>query len=221
MGKGAANETLPSYGGVYTGAGSHPDIKNVVESSDAVLFIGRYESDFNSGEFTARYPEDKTVEFQRFYVRIGEKKFDLKMKYLVKALVDDLKANPLNRTNEVAVTWDPYPVKGTSTGKLTQDFLWNSLGKFFRSGDLIIGETGTSAFGMANSKLPEGAFMYNQTIFGSIGYATGAALGSFTAMEEDPEKKFKRGILITGEGSLHLTIQAFADFLRRGLRPIM
>jgi len=40
-------------------------------------------------------------------------------------------------------------------------------------------------------------------------------------MEENPENKFKRGVLVTGEGSLHLTIQAFADFLRRGLEPII
>jgi pyruvate decarboxylase len=219
MGKGGANETLPGYGGVYTGGGTHVEFKSVVENSDAVLFIGRYPSDFNSGEFTVSINEGKTVEFQRFWVRIGDKKLDLKMKHLLKALVDDLKANPLSRTKEVSVTWDPYPIKGTSSGKLTQDFLWKTLGGFFRAGDLIIGETGTSAFGMAESRLPEGAFMYNQTIFGSIGYATGAALGSFIASQET--KKFKRGILITGEGSLHLTVQAFADFLRRDVKPIM
>jgi pyruvate decarboxylase len=61
--------------------------------------------------------------------------------------------------------------------------------------------------------------MYNQTVFGSIGYATGAAAGAFQAIREN--KHYKRCILVTGEGSLHLTVQAFADMLKLGLNPIV
>jgi len=94
-----------------------------------------------------------------------------------------------------------------------------TLGKFFKPGDFVIGETGTSAFGLGSSKLPSGASMYNQTIFGSIGYATGAAVGAFKAIQEN--NHYKRCILVTGEGSLHLTVQAFADMLKLGLNPIV
>lgn len=122
---------------------------------------------------------------------------------------------------------------------LTQDYLWavspvspaptirqpissnntQTLGKFFQPGDFIIGETGTSAFGLGSCKLPSGASMYNQTVFGSIGYATGAAVGAFKAIRETGP--FKRCILVTGEGSLHLTVQAFADLLKLDLNPIV
>lgn len=61
--------------------------------------------------------------------------------------------------------------------------------------------------------------MYNQTIFGSIGYATGAAVGAFMAAKE--QGSYQRCILITGDGSLQLTVQAFADILRLGLKPTM
>jgi pyruvate decarboxylase len=54
--------------------------------------------------------------------------------------------------------------------------------------------------------------MYNQTVFGSIGFASGAAVGSFVAGRE--LGTIKRGILVTGEGSLQLTVQAFSDLLR-------
>lgn len=60
-----------------------------------------------------------------------------------------------------------------------------------------------------------GVRMFNQTVFGSIGYATGAALGAFIAGKEDGS--IKRGILVTGEGSLQLTVQTFSDLLRHGL----
>jgi len=67
--------------------------------------------------------------------------------------------------------------------------------------------------------------MYNQTVYGSIGYATGAALGAFKALREGEKTENprlrNRCILVTGEGSLHLTVQAFADFLKLGLNPIV
>jgi pyruvate decarboxylase len=42
MGKGAMTESLSSFGGVYGGSGSLPEIKKAVESSDFVLWIGNY-----------------------------------------------------------------------------------------------------------------------------------------------------------------------------------
>ena len=64
--------------------------------------------------------------------------------------------------------------------------------------------------------------MINQTLWGSIGYATGAAVGTFTAVhEQNEQKRFKRKILLTGEGSIQMTIQALGDLMRLGERPIM
>lgn len=56
-------------------------------------------------------------------------------------------------------------------------------------------------------------------MFGSIGYATGAAVGAFVAARENGE--LGRGVLVTGEGSLQLTVQAFSDLLRHGCSPTM
>jgi pyruvate decarboxylase len=91
------------------------------------------------------------------------------------------------------------------------------MGRYLRSGDLVIAETGTSAYGIPGASImtkPDMS-MYTQTVFGSIGFAAGAAVGSFVAMRE---LKYKgRPILITGEGSLQLTVQAFSDLLRHDL----
>ncbi|KAH7237067.1 thiamine diphosphate-binding protein [Fusarium redolens] len=103
---------------------------------------------------------------------------------------------------------------------LKQDYLWGALSSFFRPGDVIIGETGTSAFGLCDTKLPSGVMMFNQTVYGSIGYATGAIVGVGQAIKES-EGKWKRPVLVTGEGSMHLTIQALADMLRWDLKPVI
>lgn len=57
-------------------------------------------------------------------------------------------------------------------------------------------------------------------MFGSIGYATGTAAGAFIAINEN-KGKHNRGILITGEGSMQLTIQAISDLHRYGRKPII
>lgn len=75
------------------------------------------------------------------------------------------------------------------------------------------------AFGASASRIPKGCLMYNQTIFGSIGYAGGSAVGAFQAGKESG--RMKRGILITGEGSLQLTPMCFADMLKLDHKPIV
>lgn len=219
MRKGTALEGEPNYAGVYAGAGTHPEVNKAIDQADAVLWLGRYGSDFNTAEFTMTIPEEIIVDVQRFHVSIAGQKVELKMKYLLQALIKDFKATPFS--SPVKVAWDPFPLRNLpAEGPLTQDFLWNALSKFFLPGDCIIGETGTSAFGLGDSFMPEGSFYFNQTVWGSIGYATGSIVGACQAIAEGAGG-FKRGILVTGEGSLHLTAQVFADLLRYNLKPIM
>lgn len=42
MGKGGIDEDVPTFGGFYAGAGSHPDVKKAVEDADLILWLGRY-----------------------------------------------------------------------------------------------------------------------------------------------------------------------------------
>ena len=61
--------------------------------------------------------------------------------------------------------------------------------------------------------------MYNQTVFGSIGYAGPSSVGAFQAAKE--ASMLGRGILVTGEGSLQLTPMCLADLLKLDHKPIM
>ncbi|KAF5643814.1 pyruvate decarboxylase [Fusarium sp. NRRL 52700] len=221
MGKGGLHEAIPQFAGVHSGAGTLPAVKEALESIDTVIWIGNYPSDFNTGEFTTVVNKDAIViDLQRFAVSISKTQYPVSMKHVLQRLVDSLRSNPISIVSR-HVTWDPYPkFNFQASDDLKQDFLWGALSSFFRPGDVIIGETGTSAFGLCDTKLPSGVMMFNQTVYGSIGYATGAIVGVGQAIKES-EEKWKRPILVTGEGSMHLTIQALADMLRWDLKPII
>jgi indolepyruvate decarboxylase len=87
--------------------------------------------------------------------------------------------------------------------------------RFFRPEDTIITETGSSSMGLGFAHLPTGATFHNQTLWGSIGWATPAAFGAAVAHPHG------RVILVTGDGSHQLTAQEISQFGRRGLRPII
>ncbi len=85
----------------------------------------------------------------------------------------------------------------------------------FKKDDIIITETGTASMGLGFALLPENAQVYNQTLWGSIGWATPAAFGAAIAAPQ------RRVILVTGEGSHQLTVQEISQFARFGLKPII
>ncbi|KAK9319254.1 thiamine diphosphate-binding protein [Lipomyces orientalis] len=222
MSKGGISEALERFGGVYAGGASIDDVRYNVEKSDLVLFIGSYKSDFNTGVFTAQISPDVIVDFQRFTINVLGTEYKLSMKYVLHRLCSVLKVGNIKVPVRSQIEWDPYPLdKFEVPKKLTQDFLWAALGRYFQSGDYVIAETGTSAYGIVASNLTnvDNIHMYSQTVYGSIGFATGAAVGSFLAGKES--NTIKRGILVTGEGSLQLTVQAFSDMLRHGLNTTM
>jgi pyruvate decarboxylase len=53
---------LISFGQIYVGSISHPEIKEKVESAKLVISIGALKSDFNTGNFTYRTSRATTVE---------------------------------------------------------------------------------------------------------------------------------------------------------------
>jgi pyruvate decarboxylase len=82
-----------------------------------------------------------------------------------------------------------------------------------------VGETGTSNFGLCDIKFPPQTRFVNQIYYGSIGFATAATLGVEVARQELAKAK-GRTVLITGDGSMALTIQELGTMIKANL-PIV
>jgi pyruvate decarboxylase len=107
---------------------------------------------------------------------------------------------------------------------LTQDWVWHRLSTWLQENDIIAADIGTSYFGTAWTRYPQGAVLLSQLLWCSIGYAVGAAVGAAIAAREDEQKSDalrRRTILFTGDGSLQMTAQEISTMVRQKLPVIV
>ena len=213
MGKGTLSEGHPNFIGVYNGRILGDDVREYVEGSDLVLSLGTVMSDINTGAFTTNIDRSRDVRIQPDRVMVGGATYhDVYIEDVLDALVE--KAAPGGRT----IPFHPAGLgkpEGTAADPITPAYLYPRLEMFFRPGDIIMAETGTASMGLVSARLPEDAVFFNQTLWGSIGWATPAAFGAAMARPE------ARTVLITGEGSHQMTVQEISQFGRFGLKPVV
>lgn len=92
-----------------------------------------------------------------------------------------------------------HPIPNDPSPTITHDWLWPRVGAFLRPKDVVVAETGTSAFGMLEVTLPKDVKFLAQILWGSIGWTTGATLGAALAARD---LGLGRTILFIGDGSL-------------------
>jgi pyruvate decarboxylase len=219
MGKGGVDETLPTYGGVYAGSGSNQGVAERVENSDLVLSLGAIKSDFNTAGFSYKMSQLKTIDFHSYTTKVRYSEYPgVRMNGVLKKLTQKLKDGV-----KLNIEQGPDPSnelskqeKQSSETTITHAWLWPRLGQWLQAGDVITTETGTSNFGIWETRFPKDVRAISQVLWGSIGYATGAAQGAALAAKE---LGIKRSILWTGDGSFQLTAQAVSDMLRNKLTP--
>ncbi|SSD60789.1 probable Pyruvate decarboxylase [Saccharomycodes ludwigii] len=221
LGKGSIDEQHPRFGGVYVGTLSDENVKEAVEGADLILSVGALLSDFNTGSFSYSYKTNNIVEFHSDYIKIRSASFPgVQMKFVLQKL--------LTKVGEAAKGYKPVPVPTkrpqhkdvtSETTPLKQEWVWSAVGDFLKEGDIVLAETGTSAFGINQTHFPTNTYGISQVLWGSIGFTVGATLGAaFAAQELD---KSRRVILFVGDGSLQLTVQEISTMIRWGLTPYL
>jgi indolepyruvate decarboxylase len=210
--KGTFRETSPLYVGTYIGIGSSPAARAAIEQSDCLITVGYRRIESTSGFFTDKLPES-AITVNSDHVDIGAADYQaVNIAELMQALLESHSPAPKAKLAP-AVSSASEPAG--SNGLLTQTAYWSAMQEFIRPGDVIIAEDGTSIIGAGQMRLPEGCTFISQAVWGSIGYATGALLGTLVAAPH------RRHILFTGEGSFQLTAQEISTMLRHGLEPFI
>ncbi|KAK4179713.1 thiamine diphosphate-binding protein [Triangularia setosa] len=217
MGKGAVNESSPSYGGVYAGTGSQPAVQELVESADLVLSIGSLKSDFNTTGFSYRTSQLSTIDFHSDHCKVRYSEYPgVAMKGVLRKLIERVDTTKLSSEKLTPKVVNEVSRNRDDSETITQAFFWPRVGEYFKEKDLVVTETGTSNFGIWESKFPPDVVGITQILWGSIGWSVGAAQGVAMAVKDMDEDR--RTILFVGDGSFQLTAQEVSTMIKHKLR---
>jgi indolepyruvate decarboxylase len=211
--KGAVPESSPRFIGIYAGVASSAATREAIEGSDCLLTVGYRRVESTTGFFTDKLPAS-AIHLNSTYVDGADKNFQgVYLAELLQSIID----------SSSGMLTDKQPARPPkhldfvpSNDPLTQDAYWKAIQNFLRPGDVIVVEDGTSSAGFGRLTLPDDCtYITGAYVWCSIGYATPALLGAILASPG------RRHILLTGEGSLQMTVQEISTVIRHDLNPLI
>ncbi|CAN1541317.1 COG3961 Pyruvate decarboxylase and related thiamine pyrophosphate-requiring enzymes [Burkholderiaceae bacterium] len=215
MDKGIVSESHPQYLGIYSGAWSNPAGLNVaVEGADLVLDIGGVIfEDFNTTFWSSNISSQKLLTLGDHFVRLGDTIFTgVALEDMLRGLTENLKALPQLKFSS---SLSPLSIQVEPSQPTSSENLYARIQKMLRPGDVYVVETGTCTIHSTPMLLPKDVGFQTQTLWGSIGWATPAAMGICMANQQG------RTVLITGDGSHQLTANEIGVMGRYGIKPII
>jgi indolepyruvate decarboxylase len=211
--KGAVPESSPQFVGTYAGIASSLATREAIEGSDCLLTVGYRRVETTVGFFTDKLPASA--------IHLNSDSVDTAGKNYQGVYIAELLQSTVDSSSDVVTKRQPdRPSKQSafvpSNDVLTQDAYWKAIQNFVRPGDVIVVEDGASSAGMGRLTLPEACtYITGAFVWCSIGYATPALLGVILASPG------RRHILLTGEGSLQMTVQELSTVMRHDLKPFI
>lgn len=211
--KGLIREDLANYGGVYAGEFSVPQVRGFIESSDCIISLGMFNCEINLGEFSSNLSRNKFIDIQLDSITYDNESFVITNFSSLITAITELQIN--RKFNEV--THNPHYQIATNlpTSTIIHDHIIDRASKFLAKNDTLILETGTISFTAGYYKIPTNVKVISSVNWYSIGYALAATSGVTLA------KKSGRTLLITGDGSLQMSVQAISTMLRYDLKPVI
>jgi len=223
MDKSVLGEDHHLYVGSYKGEFSHPAVRALVEEADLLIDLGGiFFDDLSTGFSSTHLHRGNFLSIQPYQVVLGEKNDEIQSytRSLAPVWMGDVLDGLLSRKlRQSASTDHPRPLAAPSEGnpeeRITFPSMRTRIQSFLTDGDLLVAETGTSSLQLSTILLPKGARYLNQSLWGSIGWATPATLGIALAA---PDRKV---IMVTGDGSHQLTATEIGVMGRYGIKPII
>jgi pyruvate decarboxylase len=232
FGKGLVDETVSNFHGIYRGSFDEPDTKSFIEGCDLALNFGPHLSSINTYAYSSICKPDITIAFKDTQVQIGNKVFrDVPAKYIIARI-----AEAVANTTDIE-RYESYPAlprdyklnfsQVSAEKNIAQDQAWKLLANVIRPGDIILGETGTAAYGVREMPLQPYNRLFTAVTWLSIGYMLPAAQGVALAQRELIQQSEYHGlndartILLIGDGSFQMTAQELATIIRLNLNVIV
>ena len=212
MGTGIVNSDYDKYLGLFCSEFKNPQAKKFIDETDCLISVGVINSDVNTFGFGIKQDINSHIAIYGTYTYIDGELFEnIKMADVLEGLVKSVKEREIKIEHIGTIKEKIVPEKK----QLTSEFIYPRLQEFFKENDIIITDTGVVNFGVLDLQLPKNIEFHNQTLWGSIGWATPATYGISVARPNS------RVVLLTGDGAHQLTALELGSMLRDGLKPII
>lgn len=212
--KGVIDESLPQFIGLYGGASSSPTgVRDVVLEADLILDVGGVMlTELNTGLWGDVLDTSRAVCIHENWVRSGT---DVYVNVAIEDVLDGLISAVSPRARQSGPVPTELEMTGSGDEPTCSANFYPRLQRRLRAGDTVVIETGTCMSHLNAMLLPPGVSAEGQGLWGSIGWATPAALGVAMA------KPTGRTWLVTGDGSHQLTLNELAVMGRYGVTPVI
>ena len=210
--KGLFPEDHPSFIGTYWGVVGSPNCAEIIESSDCQIFAGPLFNDYTTTGWTTLTPPAKLLHAGPDSLRMHGAFFSgVPLAAFLEALAAKVRKNESSLTSyrRQHDLLSP-PVAAADSAPLSLKELRRQFQTLISPESDIVVETGDSWFNGQKLHLPAGARYFFQMQYGSIGWATGAALGVSLGADAG-----RRTLALIGDGSFQLTAQEVSTFLRQ------
>ena len=167
MAKGGINEDHPQYRGVFAGNCSTEQVQKEVYDADLILSIGSMNSDFNTGGFTYKLSQSKTIgnaffplallilivcidisEFHTYHTKVFYATYDrIDMRQLLPDLAEKWPSDIVRPYDGKPFQHEKPAVDSKHQNEIVHEYFWHKLPEFIPENSIVVAETGTSAFG--------------------------------------------------------------------------
>lgn len=215
-GKSLLDESSANFLGIYAGAASAEPVRTAIECAPVLVTAGVVFTDMVSGFFSQRIDPARTIDIGQYQSSVADQVFaPLEMGAALQAVATILTKRGISSPPVAVPPAEPGPPTPGRDEPLNQEMLWNRLCEALTPGNVVLADQGTSFYGMADHRLPQGVTFIGQPLWGSIGYTLPAALGAAVAHPD------RRTVLLIGDGAAQLTVQELGIFSREGLSPVI
>ena len=222
MDKSLLSEGHPAFLGMYNGSRSTPAaLQGVVEDADLLIDLGGLVmEDLNTGLWSGHLDASRVISLHADWVQAGDQVFtSVSISEVLAGLIKRFQATgsrPSHWGEQRPVQPEPLlPLSGDGDQPTGSACFYSRLQRFLRPTDLLVTDTGTCLLKLNAMRLPDGVAIESQTLWGSIGWATPAALGCALADDE------RRVVLVTGDGAHQLTVQEIGVMGFTGVKPVV
>jgi len=214
LSKSVVDERHPLYLGVYQGGMSHENVRQYVETSDCVVFLGMFMTDINLGVFTAHLDQGLSIFSTSEKTSIRYHTYNAV--YLNSFLHGLSKADILRK--------EPPSIPHAAAKKdfiaqhgkpITIERVLELLESSLDGSNFVIADTGDALFSTADIIIPRAAEYMSSAYYASMGFSVPASLAVQLARPD------LRPIVMVGDGAFQMTGMELATAARYKLNPIV